>query len=101
MKRIIRLTERDLTKIVKRVIKEEDEKEGMGISITLDDVFKEVRESLDDLGGYDESMREKAMDLSKEIMGRLENDLSMVLVNYITENYEDYLYEILGDEDQY
>ncbi len=73
----------------------------MGISITLDDVFKEVRESLDDLGGYDESMREKAMDLSKEIMGRLENDLSMVLVNYITEDYEDYLYEILGDEDQY
>ena len=99
--KINRLTERDLSRIVKRVIKEEDEKEGMGISITLDDVFKEVRESLDDLGGYDESMREKAMDLSKEIMGRLENDLSMVLVNYITEDYEDYLYEILGDEDQY
>jgi hypothetical protein len=99
--KINRLTERDLSRIIKRVIKEEDEKEGMGISITLDDVFKEVRESLDDLGGYDESMREKAMDLSKEIMGRLENDLSMVLVNYITEDYEDYLYEILGDEDQY
>ena len=99
--KINRLTERDLSRIIKRVIKEEDEKEGMGISITLDDVFKEVRESLDDLGGYDESMKENAMDLSKEIMGRLENDLSMVLVNYITEDYEDYLYEILGDEDQY
>jgi hypothetical protein len=96
-----RLTERDLSRIVRRVIKEEDEKGGMGMSITIKDIFREVKDVLNDLGGYDESMKENAMDLSKEIMGRLKNDLSMVLVNYITENYEDYLYEILGDEDQY
>jgi len=97
-----RLTERDLSRIVKRVIKEEDEKEGMGISITLDDIFREVTDILNDFGGYDESMREEAMDLSKDIMYRLQRfDLLGILANYITENYEDYLYEILGDEDQY
>jgi hypothetical protein len=102
MKKIIKLTESDLSRIVKRVIKEEDDKEGMGISITLDDVFKEVKDVLDDFGGYDESMKEQAMDLSKEILGRLKRfDLPELLLNYITENYEDYLYEILGDEDQY
>ena len=99
MKRVTKLTESDLTRIVKRVIKEEDEMEGMGISITLDDVFKGVRESLHDLGGYDDaSMGENTMDLAKEIMSTFQEDLPVVLANYISENYEGELYEILGDE---
>ena len=102
MKKIIRLTESDLTRIVKRVIKEEDEMEGMGISITLDDVFKGIRESLHDLGGYDDAtMGENTMDLAREIMSSFKEDLSVVLANYISENYEGELYEILGDEGEY
>ena len=99
MKKIVKLTESDLSRIVKRVIKEEDEMEGMGITITLDDVFKGIRESLHDLGMYDDaSMGENTMDLAKEIMGTFQEDLFIILANYITENYEGELYEILGDE---
>ena len=99
MKKIIKLTESDLSRIVKRVIKEEDEMENMGMSITLDDVFKGVRESLHDLGMYDDaSMGENAMDLAREVMSRFQEDLSVVLANYISENYEGELYEILDDE---
>ena len=99
MKKIVKLTESDLSRIVKRVIKEEDEMEGMGISITLRDIFKEVRESLHNLGMYDDaSMGENTMDLAKEIMSTFQEDLPVVLANYISENYEEYLYEILGDE---
>ena len=103
MKKIVKLTESDLSRIVKRVIKEEDEMEDMGISITLDDIFKGVRESLDDLGGYydDASMGENTMDLAREIMSSFKEDLSVVLANYISENYEGELYEILGDEGEY
>ena len=94
MKKIIKLTESDLSRIVKRVIKEEDEMENMGMSITLDDVFKGVRNALHDLGMYDDaSMGEKAMDLAREIMGRMMED-----IEYISENYEDQLYDIIGDE---
>ena len=41
----------------------------------------------------DASMGEKAMDLAREIMGRMMED-----IEYISENYEGELYEILGDE---
>ena len=102
MKKIVKLTESDLSRIVKRVIKEEDEMEGMGISITLRDIFKEVRESLHNLGMYDDaSMGENTMDLAKEIMSTFQEDLPVVLANYISENYEEYLYEILHNEDEY
>ena len=99
MKKTIRLTESDLKRIVKRIIKEDGEvEEGQsGITITLQDIFKEVKESLDNIGGYDESMRGEVMDLAKEIMGTFQVDLPVVLANFISENYEDYLYEILGD----
>ena len=99
MKKVIKLTESDLTRIVKRVIKEEDDMEGMDVSITVKDIFEQVKDALNDIDGYDDAtMREKAMDLSKEIMSNLRDDLSMVLVNYVTENYENYLYAIAGDE---
>ncbi len=92
MKRIAKLTERDLTRIVKRVIKEEDEMEGKGMSITIRDVFEEVVNALDELGGYDESMKGEAMKLAKKIMYNFQDDLA-----YISENYEEDLYDILGE----
>ena len=104
MKKIVKLTESDLSRIVKRVIKEEeDEMEDMSMTITLKDIFKEVRESLHDLGGYydDASMGENTMDLAREIMSSFKEDLSVVLANYISDNYEGELYEILGDEGEY
>jgi hypothetical protein len=100
MKKTIRLTESDLKRIVKRIIKEDGEvEEGQsGISITVQDIFREVTDILNDFGGYDESMREEAMDLSKDIMDRLQRfDLLGILANYITENYEESIYDILGD----
>ena len=97
MKKIVKLTESDLSRIVKRVIKEEDEMEGMGMSITVRDIFDEVRNALHDLGGYDDAtMGKKAMNLAKMIMRNMQYDLV-----YVTENYEDQLYEILGDEEEY
>lgn len=97
MKKIVKLTESDLSRIVKRVIKEEDEMENMGMSITLDDVFNEVRNALHDLGMYDDaSMGKKAMALAKQIMSNMRDDLA-----YVTENYEGELYDIIGDEDEY
>ena len=103
MKKVIRLTELDLKRIVKRVIKEDDdEMGGSSITITVQDIFREVKDVLDDFGGYDESMKEQAMDLSKEILGRLKRfDLPELLLNYITENYEESLYDILGNEDEF
>ena len=95
MKKIVKLTESDLSRIVKRVIKEEDEMEGMGMSITVRDIFDEVRNTLHDLGMYDDaSMGKKAMALAKQIMSNMRDDLA-----YVTENYEEQLEEILGDED--
>jgi len=98
MKKIIKLTESDLTRIVKRTIKEQDEMEDMSISITERDVFNQVKEILDDMGGYDDSMEEEVMDLAKEIMNDLRGDLSMVLANYITENYDGFLHSLLDNE---
>ena len=42
MKKVIRLTESDLTRIVKQVIKEEDDMEGMGILYDIDDEVAEL-----------------------------------------------------------
>ena len=99
MKKVIRLTESDLKRIVKRVIKEDDDEMGdSGVSITVQDIFREVKDVLNDFGGYDESMREQAMDLSKEILGNFKDDLSEMLTNYVTDNYEESIIEILGDE---
>jgi hypothetical protein len=98
MKKIIKLTESDLTRIVKRTIKEQDEMEDMSISITERDVFNQVTEVLDDMGGYNVDMEEEIMGLSKEIMNDLRGDLSMVLANYITENYDGFLHNLLDNE---
>jgi len=93
-----RLTERDLSRIVKRIVKEqkeEDKMEGSGMSITIKDVFEEVVNALDELGGYNESMKEQAMGLARNIMSVMQENLA-----YISEDYEEQLYEILGEEDE-
>ena len=105
MKKIVRLTESDLTRIVKRVINEEDEMEGKGMSVTIKDVFEEVVNALDELGGYDDSMKGKAMKLAKKIMSNFQDDLAYISENpnfqddlaYISDNHEDELYDILGE----
>jgi len=52
MKKVIRLTEKDLTRIVKRVVKENEEDMGHRPSI-LDDIDDEVAElSNDEVGDY-------------------------------------------------
>ena len=93
-----RLTERDLSRIVKRVVmeqKEENEMEGSGMSITMKDVFEEVVNALDELGGYNESMKGKAMELARNIMSIMQENLA-----YISEDYEEQLHEILGEKDE-
>ena len=99
MRKTIKLTEGDLSRIVRRVIKEDNEKDkmrGRGMSITVEDIFKEVRTTLQDLRGYDDAtMGKKAMALAKMIMLNMQDDLA-----YITENYEDQLYDIRGDEEE-
>ena len=95
MKKIVRLTESDLSRIVKRVIKEEREEEEMDDmekSITLNYVFEEVVNALNELGEYDGSMKGKAMELVKKIMNSMRDELA-----YISDNYEDELYDILGE----
>ena len=92
-----RLTERDLSRIVRRVIKEDNEKDkmrGRGMSITVRYIFDEVRDALDKMGGYRDSMKTEAMQLARNIMSSIQDDLA-----YVTENYEEELDEILGDED--
>ncbi len=96
MKKVVRLTERDLSRIVKRVIKEDKEEEMEGMSITINEVFEEVVNALDELGGYDESMKGKAMGLAKDIISMMRDELA-----YISENYEDALEEILAEGEGY
>jgi hypothetical protein len=96
MKKVARLNERDLSRIVRRVIKEDKEEKEMedkGMSLTVKDIFEEVVNALNELGEYDDSMESEAMRLAKDIMYRMQDDLA-----YVTENYEDQLYDILGDE---
>ena len=97
MKKTVRLTESDLTRIVKRVVieqNEEDRMEGEGMSITVRDIFDEVRDALDKMGGYRDSMKTEAMQLAINIMSSMQDDLA-----YVIDNYEEDLDEILGDED--
>jgi len=98
MKKTVRLTESDLTRIVKRVVieqNEEDRMEGEGMSITVEDIFEGVRDALDQLGGYRDSMKTEAMKLARNIMSSMQDDLA-----YVTENYEEQLYDILGEEEE-
>jgi hypothetical protein len=97
MRKTIKLTEGDLSRIVRRVIKEDNEEDKMGgmrMSITVKDIFEAVIDALDQMGGYRDSMKTEAMQLARNIMSSMQDNL-----DYITDNYEEELDEILGDED--
>jgi hypothetical protein len=95
MRKTIKLTEGDLSRIVKRIVKESDnEMGGRNMSITVRDIFDEVRDALDKMGGYRDSMKTEAMQLAINIMSSMQDDLA-----YVIDNYEEDLDEILGDED--
>ncbi len=89
-----KLNERDLSRIVRRVIKEgkEEEMEYKGMSLTVKDIFEAVVNALNELGEYDDSMEKESMWLAEDIMDRMQDELA-----YISENYENELYEILGE----
>jgi hypothetical protein len=90
-----RLNEMDLSRIVRRVInedKEEKEMEDRGMSLTVKDIFEGVVNALNEVGEYDDSMEREAMRLAEDIMYRMQDELA-----YISENYENELYEILGE----
>ena len=67
---------------------------GRNMSITVRDIFEEVRDALDKMGGYRDSMKTEAMQLAINIMSSMQDDLA-----YVIDNYEEDLDEILGDED--
>ena len=97
MRKTIKLTEGDLSRIVKRIVIEQNEEDRMGgrnMSITVRDIFDEVRDALDKMGGYRDSMKTEAMQLAINIMSSMQDDLA-----YVIDNYEEDLDEILGDED--
>jgi len=97
MRKTIKLTEGDLSRIVRRVNKEDNEEDKMGgmrMSITVKDIFEAVIDALDQMGGYQDSMKTEAMKLARNIMSSMQDNL-----DYITDNYEEQLYDILGEED--
>jgi hypothetical protein len=66
----------------------------MRMSITVKDIFEAVIDALDQMGGYQDSMKTEAMQLARNIMSSMQDNL-----DYITDNYEEQLYDILGEED--
>jgi ArsR family metal-binding transcriptional regulator len=61
MKKIVRLTENDLIKIVKRAIKEnEDFRSDMGVSPVFEDIMNEIEKMYEDIT-YAESIKELEM----------------------------------------
>ena len=61
MKKIVRLTENDLIKIVKRVIKEnEDFRSDMGVNPVFEDIMNEIEKMYEDIT-YTESIKELDM----------------------------------------
>ena len=92
MKKVVRLTENDLIKIVKRVIKEnEDFRSDMGVNPVFEDIMNEIEKMYEDIT-YTESIKELDMverdlqylyreikmseDLSDDEKDELDNNLS-------------------------
>jgi hypothetical protein len=95
MKKIIRLTESDLTRIVKRVIKENDDYKDRSMYDPYyedDDSYEED----EDLGSTDKG-EEKLQDLIEEARDILENELGFS-IDEINEMSEREIVECLYDE---
>ena len=75
MKKIVRLTENDLIKIVKRVIKEnEDFRSDMGVNPVFEDIMNEIEKMYEDIT-YAESMDE--LDMVERDLQYLYNEIHM------------------------
>ena len=111
MKKIVRLTENDLIKIVKRVIKEnEDFRSDMGVNPVFEDIMNEIEKMYEDIT-YANTMEELDMverdlqylyneihmseDLSDKEKNELDNNLSdcMILI--------DDMYSKFSEEEDY
>ena len=95
-----RLTERDLSRIVKRVVKEDRsfytqmrQKESKPIEYL--EVFDGVMNALQERGAYNESMNDDAEDLAWNIFDNMREDL-----DYISENYENEINDILDQHSE-
>lgn len=94
MKRSIKLTESDLSKIVRRIVRESDDEKG-GSTITMQDIKSAIEEAVEEYGvedGITSSMRSKINKLAKRIMQNFKDDLA-----YIGENYEDEIEDIVNE----
>lgn len=101
-KRIVKLTESDLEKLVQKILKEDDDvttgknpfKSTGDETITLDFIKEYIIEAIEYHDeGYDESMAEGVDALSRMIMGNIKDDIS-----YVSENYEGEIDAIVMDD---
>jgi hypothetical protein len=75
MKKIVRLTENDLIKIVKRVIKEnEDFRSDMGVNPVFEDIMNEIEKMYEDIT-YANTMEE--LDMVERDLQYLYNEIHM------------------------
>jgi hypothetical protein len=92
-----RLTERDLSRIVKRVVNEDKPFSEMGkkksSAIEYVEVFDAVINALEESGEYNESMDYAAEGLAWDIFDNMRDNLA-----YVSENYEEEISQII---DQY
>ena len=95
MKKIIRLTERDLSKIVKRVINEMDEKEYRVVMMSKDTYDSSPSVESDTISEFSEETDKETFDYKGEALRHAENmynenpDESMILI-IVDNNNEPY-----------
>lgn len=111
MKKVVRLTENDLIKIVKRVIKEnEDFRSDMGVSPVFEDIMNEIEkmyedityaESIDELEMIERDLRHmyREIEMSKNLSDKEKNELD----NNLNDCYGliDDMYSKFSEEDDY
>jgi hypothetical protein len=92
MKKIVRLTESDLVRIVKRVIKEQDENDCESLVEGMRYVFKDFMADVKNSDG-EESPEDLYDDLESELSGFLSQGEEMDCDNieHLEEEYEKYL----------
>jgi hypothetical protein len=93
MKKVVRLTENDLMKIVKRVIKEnEDFRSDMGVNPVFEDIMNEIEKMYEDIT-YAESIEE--LDMVERDLQYLYNEIHMS--EDLSDDEKDKLEDGLGD----
>jgi len=90
MKKIIRLTERDLTRIVKRTIREMNDDENK-MSYTVEDAKNEIDNFIDENSGLDRD--ELFRELNSFVMGSLRKKMnkSNMMGSFTNEDFDEVL----------